>query len=241
MTIRPPQRKRATSLSTVERDTGESITVPSYTQTHTVDESKTTPPHSVPVSTRTPCTVVECHSEKGARCGERKSVLLQSRLGTQGERQLRDGEAETEGDTKMTKSKLVSTSQHESSEEEVVDGEGTSSESDVLMDGESEESVWEETEPEYESDDGEVLESDSYTRILEAVAMSKLDSVGNQTGDTHTSTSSGPCIPLVTRLEHDEEVEPIERGRPLLDAKWKAKLEELKEFLNDHNAWPPKR
>ncbi|GIQ92266.1 hypothetical protein KIPB_015935, partial [Kipferlia bialata] len=146
---RPPQRKRAPPLSTVETDKGKSVSVPSSTQPYKVDESKTTPPPPIPVSTRPPCRVVECDSEKGKRCAVTEGVSLQ-RDGTQGEGQLGDMKAETESDAKMTKPTVVSTRQRASSQEDVEGGEVTFSESDVPMDGESEESAWEETESESE-------------------------------------------------------------------------------------------
>ncbi|GCA64299.1 hypothetical protein KIPB_013868 [Kipferlia bialata] len=144
----------------------------------------------------------------------------------------------------MTKSKVVSTGQHESSEEDAEDSEETALESDVLMDGESEESAWEETESEYESEEGEGSESESHILIQDAVTVPTLGSVGVAIGDARASCASGHGRPFVTGHKHVEsgEVDPIKgRRASLLDAKWKAKLEELRAYLDVHGVWPPKR
>ncbi|GCA64018.1 hypothetical protein KIPB_012878, partial [Kipferlia bialata] len=172
-------------------------------------------------------------------CAVTEGVSLQ-RDGTQSEGQLRDIEAEAESDTKMTKAKLVSASQHESSEEDPEDSEGTSSETDVMMDGESEESAWEETESESESNEGEGSVSDS--AIQDTVTVPKQAPVGGAVGDTRTYIVSSRVRSLVTvpvRKESNES-EPTERPRhSMYDAKWNAKLEDLREYLSVHGVWPP--
>ncbi|GIQ89815.1 hypothetical protein KIPB_012397, partial [Kipferlia bialata] len=238
---RPPQRKRPPPLSTIETKKGARVHIPSSTQTHKMDGVKTTLPPSVPVSTRTPCIGTECHSKKGERSDVRECVSLRRDHRTRGERQLVDGEAES--DTKKTKSKQVSTRKLESSEKDVEDSEETASESDMLMEGESEESAWEETGSESQSED-EGSESDTDISVRGPVTVPKQGSVGVVIGDARASCVRGHGRPLVTGNKHVEsrEVDTIEgRTASVLDAKWKAKLEELREYLSAHGVWPPQR
>ncbi|GIQ90630.1 hypothetical protein KIPB_013494, partial [Kipferlia bialata] len=231
---RPPQRKRAPTLSTVETDKGERVPVPSSTQTHKVMGSKTTAPNPVPVSTRTPCTVVECQSEKGKRSTVNKGVLLQSRHGTHGGRKLVDAEADAESDTRMTKSKQVSSRQLESSEEDAEHSEGTASESDVLVDGESEESAWEETESKSESEEGDRSEPDSAmqdkTTDCRRTTVPKAGSIGVQSHISRVCDRVRPSD-TVPGLNDTRKVKSVEGRRPsVYDIKWNARLEELRKW-----------